>query len=158
MFEDFFAWVLVFIESFGLMGAFVISLLESFILPIPTALIIAPLAAMGFDPLLITVVCTVGSVIGAAIGYYLGMKLGRPAADKLISKQMPRVEKMYEKYGAWAVLISAFSPIPFKVFTWMSGILGLDFKKFIIASAIGRFAQFAVAAYLGSIFAPLLGF
>jgi membrane protein YqaA with SNARE-associated domain len=154
MLEGFILWVQAFVEAYGLGGAFVISVLESFIFPVPTATFIAPFTALGVDPLVITLVATAGSLIGAVVGYLLGRHLGQPVAERLFAKHIPKVEKWYDKYGAWAVLIAAFSPIPFKVFTWTSGIFELDFKKFMIAAAIGRFAQFAVAAYAGALLGP----
>jgi len=154
MLEGFILWVQWFVEVYGIGGTFAIAVLESFIFPVPTATIIAPVTAMGTDPFLVTVVATIGSVLGAVIGYGLGMRLGLPMAEKLFKKHIPRVEKWYEKWGVWAVLIAAFSPIPFKVFTWTSGIFRLNFKKFIIASIIGRFLQFLIAAYVGNIFGP----
>jgi undecaprenyl-diphosphatase len=154
MFAELIAWTQAFVDAYGLGGAFVISLFESFIFPIPTSVFIAPFTALGTDPLLITLVATAGSLAGAVVGYALGIKLGRPVADRLFSRHIPRVEKWYERWGAWAVLLAAFSPIPFKVFTWTSGILRLDFKSFMLASLAGRFAQFAVAAYVGAYLGP----
>ena len=144
------------VTAYGLSGAFVIAVLESFIFPIPTAVIIAPATTFGVDPFLITIVATIGSVLGAVIGYGLGKYLGRPVAGRLFKKKLQGVEKWFDKYGAWAVLIAAFTPIPFKVFTWASGIFELDMKKFLVASLIGRFVQFAIAAYVGSLFGPIL--
>lgn len=156
MLEGFVLWIEFIVHTYGLAGGFTISVLESFIFPIPTAVIIAPSTAFGIDPLLITVVATIGSVIGAVIGYALGMKLGRPVAYRIFGKKLDKVEKWFEKYGAWAVLIAAFTPVPFKVFTWTAGIFEVNFKHFIIASIIGRFVQFAIAAYVGDIFGPIL--
>ncbi len=154
MLGEFVLWVQAFVGAYGLGGAFVIAVFESFIFPVPTATFIAPFTALGVDPLLITLVATAGSLMGAVIGYLLGIKLGRPMAERLFRKHIPRVEKWYDRWGAWAVLIAAFSPIPFKVFTWTSGIFELDFRKFMLAAAIGRLAQFAVAAYVGAWLGP----
>ena len=154
MFGGFVLWVQAFVEAYGLGGAFIIAVFESFIFPVPTATIIAPFTALGVDPLLITLVATTGSLVGAVIGYALGMKLGRPAAERLFRKHIPKVERWYDRWGAWAVLIAAFSPIPFKVFTWTSGMFELDFRKFMLASLAGRFTQFAIAAYVGHFLGP----
>ena len=154
MLEGIILWTQAFVDAYGLGGAFVIAVFESFIFPVPTATFIAPFTALGMDPLAITLVATAGSMVGAVIGYALGMKLGKPAAERLFKKHIPRVEKWYDRWGVWAVLIAAFSPIPFKVFTWTSGMFGLDFKRFLIASAIGRLAQFAIAAYVGAWVGP----
>ena len=154
--EGFVLWVEAFITTYGLPGAFLIAITESFIFPVPTAVFIAPATAFGIDPLAITIIATVGSLIGAVIGYYLGRYLGRRVAERLFGKHLKGVEKWFDKYGPWAVLIAAFTPIPFKVFTWVSGILELDMKRFLIAAAIGRLGQFAIAAYVGDIFGPVL--
>jgi undecaprenyl-diphosphatase len=154
MLGEFMMWVQAFVQAYGLPGAFVIAVLESFIFPVPTATFIAPFTALGVDPVTIIIVATVGSVLGAVIGYALGLKLGRPAAERLFKKHIPKVEKWYDKYGVWAVFIAAFSPIPFKVFTWTSGIFELDFKKFLLASIAGRVLQFTIAAYVGYYVGP----
>ncbi len=154
MFGEMILWVQAFVEAYGLGGAFVIAVFESFIFPVPTATFIAPFTALGVDPFIITVVATAGSLIGAVADYLLGARLGRPAAERLFKKHIPRVEGWYDRWGVWAVLIAAFSPIPFKVFTWTSGIFELDFRKFMLAAAIGRIAQFAIAAYVGAYLGP----
>ena len=154
MFAEFMLSVEGFVEAYGLLGAFFVAVTESFILPIPTAAIIAPATSFGADPLLITVIATIGSVLGAVVGYYLGKKLGRPVANKYFKKHMTRVELWFQRYGAWAVFIAAFTPIPFKVFTWVAGIMKINMKHFIIASIAGRFLQFVIAAYVGSLLGP----
>jgi undecaprenyl-diphosphatase len=154
MFESVILFSEWFANTYGLLGVFIISLLESFIFPVPTSVIIAPVTAFGIDPFFITVVATTGSIIGAVIGYFLGVRLGRPVAERLFKKHVPRVERWFDRWGAWAVLIAAFSPVPFKVFTWCAGIFKLDMKRFLIASIIGRTAQFAIAAYVGAWFGP----
>jgi membrane protein YqaA with SNARE-associated domain len=163
MLGEFILWVQAFVQAYGLAGAFAIAVLESFIFPVPTATFIAPFTAMGVDPLAIILVATTGSVLGAVIGYVLGIRLGRPVAERLFRRHIPRVEKWYERWGVWAVFIAAFSPIPFKVFTWTSGIFRLDFRRFLIASVAGRLLQFTIAAYVGYYVGPgvldwLMGF
>jgi len=162
MLNELIAFVEVFVADYGLFGAFLVAVTESFILPIPTAVIITPATALGIDPLVITIVATIGSVIGAFIGYFLGEKLGRPVAEKRFPKYLTRVEGWFQKYGSWAVFIAAFTPIPFKVFTWVGGIMKIDKKHFFLASIAGRFLQFLIAAYVGSLLGPwffsLLGY
>lgn len=152
MFEVLILWAQAFVIQYGLIGTFIISIFESFIFPIPTVIFVAPVAAFGVNPLIIALVATIGSVIGAVIGYILGYYFGRKAADKLFKKYMGGIEKWFDKYGMWAVFIAAFTPIPFKVFTWTSGIFKLNFKKFLIVCIIGRLLLFILAAYIGSLF------
>ncbi len=132
----------------GETGLFIVAFLESSVFPIPPDILLIPLVL--FNPsigLYYAAVSTLGSVLGGIAGYYIGLKGGRPLALKLFSKnKIERVESYFEKYGAWAVLIAGFSPIPYKIFTIASGIVRLDVKRFIIASAIGRSARFFAEA------------
>ena len=59
-----------------------------------------------------------------------------------------QVERLYNRYGVSAVLIAAFTPIPYKVFTIASGVFRLNIFGFIVASVIGRGARFFLVAYL----------
>jgi membrane protein YqaA with SNARE-associated domain len=154
MFESFLLWVQAFIVQYGISGTFAIAVLESFIFPVPTAAIIAPATGFGLDPLTVTIVATIGSVMGALVGYALGLHLGHPVAERYFRKHIPKVEKWFDRYGAWAILIAAFTPVPFKVFTWCGGIFRMDLKKFITASVVGRFFQFLLFAYAGSLLGP----
>jgi membrane protein DedA with SNARE-associated domain len=59
-----------------------------------------------------------------------------------------KADNYFKEYGAWAVLIAAFSPIPYKVFTITAGIFKVNLKKFVIASIIGRGARFYAESVL----------
>ena len=90
-------------------------------------------------------ICTITSALGGAIGYLIGKFGGRPVFNFLFRKnrnKLDTVEKMYEQFGSFAVFFSAFTPIPYKVFTIASGILNMNFIKFFIASFFGRGARF----------------
>jgi len=59
---------------------------------------------------------------------------------------------LFNKYGAWAILVAAFTPIPFKVFTILAGVMNLEMRPFIIASIIGRGARFLTIGVLIFVF------
>ncbi len=144
-----------FVEAYGFIGTFIISILESFIFPVPTAFFVAPATALGADPFWVAVVAIAGSLMGAVIGYFLGLKLGKPVFIKLFKeKRLDKVERWYGKWGEWIVLFAAAGPLPFKIITWCSGIFELNFKKFMVFCAIGRTFQFFVAAYVGNLVGP----
>jgi membrane protein DedA with SNARE-associated domain len=58
------------------------------------------------------------------------------------------VEHYFEKYGAMAILIAGFTPIPYKVFTIFSGISHIKIHTLIIWSIIGRGARFFLEAVI----------
>jgi membrane protein YqaA with SNARE-associated domain len=85
------------------------------------------------------------SLFGAIFGYFLGLKGGKPILKRLFKeKHTQAVEKMFQKYDTKAIFIAAFTPIPFKVFTLSAGAFGLDFKRFIVASIIGRTSRYMI--------------
>ena len=129
----------------GIPGLFVLSFIEASFFPVPPDVILIPLSLSnpGYS-LLYGLIATVGSILGALAGYLLGLKGGRPLAVKIVGeKYMARAEDYFNRYGVWVVGIAAFTPIPYKVFTIMSGALKLrNLKGFILASLLGRGARF----------------
>jgi membrane protein YqaA with SNARE-associated domain len=100
-------------------------------------------------------ICSVGSVLGGAFGFLLGLKGGRPLLLKLFSQEkVHMVEYWFQKYDVWAVGIAGFTPIPYKVFTISAGVFNLDFKRFLVASAISRSARFFMVAGFIALFGP----
>ena len=94
-------------------------------------------------------VATLSSVAGAMLGYWLGSRLGRPIANRLFPESVMCVaEGLFRQYGMWAVLIAAFTPIPYKVFAISAGILELDRRTFFVVSLIGRGARFITIGVL----------
>ena len=135
-------------QSLGTSGLAINAGLEScipgFPLP-PDFLLIAMDLATPQKALLFALVCTIGSVSGGILGYIIGKFGGRPIFDKLFAKKADKfqaVEKLYEQYGSLAVFFSAFSPIPYNIFTIASGILKMNFFKFVGVSFLGRGGRF----------------
>ena len=135
-------------QSLGLQGlainAGIESCLPGFPLP-PDFLLIAMDLATPQKALLFALICTIGSVSGGAIGYAIGRFGGRPLINKLFARKAEKfdaVEKLYEQYGSLAVFFSAFSPIPYNIFTIASGILNMNFLKFMGVSILGRGGRF----------------
>jgi len=146
--EDLLEWSMNLFLPLGETGLFVIAFIESSVFPIPPDVVLIPLVLFRSSlGLYYASISTAGSVLGGIAGYYIGLKGGRPLAMRLFSEgKVKRVEGYFERYGAWAVLIAAFTPIPYKVFTIASGIVRLDLKRFILASVIGRSARFFAEA------------
>ncbi len=129
------------------------SFAESIFFPIPPdPLLLAIAIPQPHAALWLAGLVTASSVAGAVVGHWLGHRFGRPLLYRFASgKKVEAVEKMFRKYGAWAVLIAAFTPIPYKVFAISAGILDMNRRTFIFASIIGRGARFFILG--GLIFA-----
>lgn len=85
------------------------------------------------------------SLLGAMFGYWLGKKGGKPILRKLFKEEQTKsVERLFKKYDTKAIFIAAFTPIPYKVFTLSAGVFDLDFKRFFVASIIGRTTRYMI--------------
>lgn len=132
-----------------------VSFAESSVFPIPPhALLIPMVLAAPERAWRIAGVCTLFSVLGGTLGYGIGAVLfesvGRPVLDfygKMENFEVFR--NSFNAYGAWAVLMAGITPFPYKVITITSGVTGLNFWVFTLASLIARGAIFfAMAAAL----------
>ena len=137
-------------QSMGLQGLALNAFIESFFLvPPPDFLLITMDLAKPEKAMWYATVCTIASAMGGAFGYLIGYFGGRPVFNFLFrnkKEQFEGVEKLYNKYGSLAVFFSAFTPIPYKVFTIASGILNMNFLKFMVASFFGRGLRFFIVS------------
>ena len=127
-----------------------IAVSESVVFPIPPDPLLIAIGLTDPDSAIwLALLVTVGSVIGAVLGHWIGRKIGRPVLHRLVSKsKTARVEALFNKYGVWAILVAAFTPIPFKVFTILAGVMNFKMRPFIIASIVGRGARFLTIGVL----------
>ncbi|RMD46420.1 MAG: DedA family protein, partial [Aquificota bacterium] len=111
------------VADYGYVGIFFISFTESIIQPVPPDPFITGGTAFGLNVLTAAIIAALGSVLGGIVGYFLGKYLGEPVAKKLLSeKYYEKGEILFRRFGIWAVLIAAITPIPFKVICWLAGI------------------------------------
>lgn len=144
-------WVLAWGDSpWGALALFVLAFWESSFFPIPPDGLLIALAAgnvpfaLGFSA-----IATAGSLSGAMLGYWIGQRGGRPILNRLFATERIRyVEHQYQKRDIWAVTIAAFTPIPYKVFAIGAGAFQLDFRRFMLASLIGRAGRFFLVGLL----------
>ncbi|MCH7541494.1 DedA family protein [Patescibacteria group bacterium] len=143
-------------SNYSVISLSLIAIAEAIFLPLPPDIFLIPLSLLNPKlAIFYASVTTASSIIGGVIGYTIGNKGGKTIVYKFISKErLTKVKHYYNKYDVWAILIAAFSPIPYKVFTISAGLFDLNLKKFIIASIIGRGARFFLIAVVITIFGP----
>ena len=118
--------------------------LESIFSPIPPDPLLIPMSVLNPNmAILYGLVATLSSVLGALVGHWLGSRFGRPALSRFASNsKIDQAESLFDRFGGWAVLAAAVTPIPYKVFAVLAGVLKYDRKKFFIVSLIGRGVRF----------------
>lgn len=127
-----------------------LSLSESAFFIIPPEVLLIPMALANKEMALIYgIITSIFSVLGASLGYFIGKKGGQPILNKLFSKEkINKVQTMFHRYDTGAIFISAFTPIPFKVFTIAAGVFDLKFSRFILTSLLGRGTRYMLIAGL----------
>ena len=145
-------------EPLGPLGLFILAFMESSFFPIPPDILLIVLcAAEPEKALLFALICTLGSVIGGMFGYLIGYGGKEAILKKFFSeRKIAKVHNLFNKYEAWAVAIAGFTPIPYKVFTISAGVFYVNFKKFVIASTIGRGLRFFIEAILIIFFGEMI--
>ncbi|MER3558926.1 MAG: hypothetical protein C4336_05370 [Armatimonadota bacterium] len=144
-------WVMNLIQSYGLGGLFGIAFVESSFFPIPPdvfmiGLLLTPNAP---SPFWTALACTVGSVLGAGFGWLIGAYGGYPLLHRFFKEEkVQAVERLYQRYGIYAIFIAAFTPVPYKVFTIASGVFRYNPLTMMAVSVAGRGARFFLVAYL----------
>ena len=129
---------------YGGMALFAIAFAESSFFPVPPDVLMIPLAlTQTAKALLFATVATVGSTLGGVFGFFIGDKGGRPLLQRLFKpEKVALVQGYYRRYDVWAVGLAGFTPIPYKLFSISAGAFGLDFKRFVLASIVGRGGRF----------------
>ncbi len=106
-------------------------------------------------------VCTIASVGGGIVGYVIGVQfyhlIGQPIlAFYSHENAIIEYQKLFNQYGFWLVMLGGFTPIPYKMTTVASGVLGFSFLPFVAASFVSRGARYFLLAFLLWKFGPLL--
>jgi membrane protein YqaA with SNARE-associated domain len=135
-----------------------VSFLESIIFPVPVDIFTFSLAAVQPKKWFrFGLVATVWSVLGAILGYLLGYHLFDLFGQKLIDfygyqDQFNQVLQLFNKNTFVVMFTSAFTPIPFKVFTIAGGAMKVSIFPFVFASLLGRGLRFFLEVYLAQKF------
>ena len=98
-------------------------------------------------------IVTIGSVLGGIAGYFIGYALfdqiGLPVLEFYgMGAKFQQFADNYNEYGAWIVFTAGVTPFPYKVITIASGVTGLSFMVFLVASIAARALVFFVIAGL----------
>ena len=106
-------------------------------------------------------VCSVASVLGGILGFVIGYYFWQFIGDDIIKfyGKEETFNYLVEETGPWMlllVLVAAFTPIPYKVFTIAAGVYayGMDgspwafFLGFVVTSALGRAGRFFLVSTL----------
>ena len=143
----------------------IVSFVESSLFPIPPDVMIIPMViSKKNDFLKIFFITTIFSVMGGILGYLIGaffFEFGIDIInfygfeDKLSNIKQNLINS--DGFYAWLgiLFLAGFTPLPYKVFTIASGLIGFNFLFFILISLISRGLRFFIVSYLSYKFGDL---
>jgi membrane protein DedA with SNARE-associated domain len=123
--------------------------LESMGIPLPGELTLVTaslMAASGaISPWWVAGAAATGAIIGDSIGYTIGRKGGRPLLERLGRRfpkhlgppHLARAERVFAKWGVWAVFFGRFIALLRILAGPLAGALKVPYWKFLIANAAG---------------------
>ena len=143
----------------------IVSFIESSFFPIPPDIMVIPMViSKKNDFFKIFLITTIFSVLGGILGYFIGaffFDIGMQVMtfygyeDRLINLKNNLINS--EGFYAWLgiLFLAGFTPLPYKVFTIASGLIGFNILIFIVISLISRGLRFFIVSYLSYKFGNL---
>ena len=143
----------------------IVSFIESSFFPIPPDVMVIPMViSKKNDFIKIFLITTIFSVLGGMLGYLIGAFFFEFGAhimsfygyeDKLskIKENLVNSDGFYAWLGV--LFLAGFTPLPYKVFTIASGLIGFNFLIFVLISLISRGLRFFIVSYLSYKFGDL---
>ncbi len=147
MLQDFAHAVQGLVVDLGYPGLFILIVLESTMVPIPSLLVMpfaGYLASQGhFSLAVILIINSVGALLGSALSYWLGAAGGKPLLLKygkyvfVRPKDIEKTEEFFAKHGRWTVLIGRFLPVVRHIISIPAGIARMPLIPFFTQTFIG---------------------
>ena len=143
----------------------IISFVESSFFPIPPDVMVIPMVISKKNEFIkIFLIATIFSVLGGILGYIIGalfFDIGMQIMslynyeDKLVNLKNSLL--ISDGFYAWLgiLFLAGFTPLPYKVFTIASGLIGFNILIFILISMISRGLRFFIVSYFSYKFGDL---
>lgn len=123
--------------------------LESMGIPLPgeITLVTAAIMAIGgvTNPWAVAIAASIGAIVGDSIGYVFGRRGGRKLLERFGRRfpkhfgphHLARAERMFERWGVWAVFFGRFVALLRILAGPLAGALKVPYRKFLVANAAG---------------------
>lgn len=136
----------------------IVSFVESSFFPIPPDVMIVPMViSKKKDYFKIFLISTIFSVLGGIFGYFIGALFFDLGIQIMIfygyENDLNEIKNNLinsEGFYAWLgiLFLAGFTPLPYKVFTISSGLIGFNIFIFILISLVSRGLRFFIVSYL----------
>jgi membrane protein DedA with SNARE-associated domain len=123
--------------------------LESMGIPLPGEITLVTAAIMAIsgvtNPWAVAIAASIGAIVGDSIGYVFGRRGGRKLLERFGRRfpkhfgphHLARAERMFERWGVWAVFFGRFVALLRILAGPLAGALKVPYRKFLVANAAG---------------------
>jgi membrane protein DedA with SNARE-associated domain len=146
---DFAKWVQGIVQDLGYPGLFILIVLESTMVPIPSLLVmpfagfLASQEGSGFSLPVILIINSVAALVGSMLSYWLGAAGGKPLLLRygkwvfVRPKDIEKTEQYFQRHGGMTVLIARFLPVVRHLISIPAGIARMPLPKFLTQTFLG---------------------
>lgn len=153
-----------FLDNLNYLSVFILMLLESTVIPVPSELVVSPAAyhaaAGEMNVFLVVLFATIGADCGATINYLAGYFLGRPIiyrfansrwghACMLNQEKIEKSERYFNNHGAVATITGRLVIGIRHLISIPAGLARMNYWRFLLYTTIGAGAWHAILAALG---------
>ncbi len=157
-------WITSLLSNLNYGTVYLLMLLESTVVPVPSELVVAPAAyhsaAGHLNIWLVVLFATLGAMTGATINYLAGYYLGRPIIYKFANSRLGHLcllnqskveksEKYFDDHGMVATITGRLIPGIRHLISIPAGLAKMNYWKFLLYTTIGAGAWHAILAVLG---------
>lgn len=118
--------------KFGYLGVFIFSLFGPGMILVPTLVGTLNLYILAF-------VIALGMAFNDSVSWLVG-KSGDIIVKR--TKKIEKIEKTINRFGAYALFFWSLIPFPYDLVGVIAGYLEMPYKKFILATFLGKFVRF----------------
>lgn len=157
-------WVVHWADTrFGMPALIILALTEPICVPIPADVMVIgmclgrPKKSMKYG-----LTCAFFSVLGGTIAFSLGLAIGPERVVSFFERisfgpvdlghKAQQALQLYQRYDFWAIAVSALTPVPYMLFSWVGGMAEVSLLKFVAISVVFRTMRFGGEAALFYLF------
>jgi membrane protein YqaA with SNARE-associated domain len=153
-------WVVHWADTrFGILALIVLAFTEPICVPIPADIMVIGLClGKPKRSLRYGLTCAFFSVLGGTMAFSLGLAIGPERVVSFfeqisfgpihLDNTAQQALELYRRFDFWAIAISALTPVPYMIFSWVGGMAEVSLLKFIGISVIFRTMRFGGEALL----------
>ncbi len=147
-------WVVHWADTrYGVLALIVLAVTEPICVPIPADVLVIGLCfGKPQNSLKYGLLCSLFSVLGGTIAFCLGLAVGPERVVSFfemlsfgpvqLGEKAQQALVLYQRYDFWAIAISALTPVPYMLFSWLGGMAEVSLVKFIGISLVFRTLRF----------------